>query len=302
MWSEPQTFLAVLRLGSVSGAAREMGLAQATVRRRIEALEARLGAPLFARGPGGLTPTPTAARLGELAGGVEEMAGRWLQGAAVRTARPVEGAVRVSAVEVFAVERLAPFLAEMRAEQPGINLVLRAKNHVEDLLRGEADIALRMVRPTQNALVARLAGATEIGLFAHRDFLARHGEPSDLADLRRFAVVGPATEVTPLRRLRDIGFDIPRREMVFRSDSMVTLLAALDAGMGVGPGLACVMVNHPNLVRVLPRVAAPIEVWAAMHEDQRTAPAVRLVFDALCRFLQRRDLDQAWGPASVNGR
>ena len=188
-WDELRTFLEVMRDGSLSGAGRRLGIAQPTVGRHIDALEAALGLPLFARSPRGLAPTEAAANL---APHVEAMAAASaaLARAAAGEASADQGVVRVTASEIVGCEVLPAIFATFHAKSPGVAIELALTNRNEDLSRRDADIAVRMVRPTQSALVARRIGETRIGLYAHRDYLARFGTPTSLDELGRHRLIG----------------------------------------------------------------------------------------------------------------
>ena len=181
-WELFRTFLEVVRDGSLSGAARRLGLTQPTVGRHVDALEAALSLPLFTRSPQGLIPTAAAL---DLVPHAESMAAASaaLRRAASGEAATDRGTVRITASEIMGCEVLPPMLASFRRKHPRIELELTLNNRNEDLLRRDADIAVRMNRPTQKALVARRIGKTMIGLYAHRDYLAEFGTPKSFADL-----------------------------------------------------------------------------------------------------------------------
>src|SRR5271165_6782336 len=181
-WDELRTFFEVVRDGSLSGAARRLGLTQPTVGRHVGALEAALGLTLFTRSPRGLTPTPAAVALAPH-GEAMAAAAASLSRSASSEAAIDRGVVRVTASEIVGCEVLPPIFAAFRARNPGIAVELAVTNRNEDLSRGDADIAVRMVRPTQSGFVARRIGLTRIRLYAHRDYLERFGEPRSLADL-----------------------------------------------------------------------------------------------------------------------
>jgi DNA-binding transcriptional LysR family regulator len=153
-WDELRTFAEVVRDGSLSGAARRLGLTQPTVGRHMDGLEAALGLTLFARSPRGLTPTPAALALAPHVEGMAAAAAA-LGRAASGEAAADRGAVRVTASDVIGCEVLPPILAAFRAEHPGIELEIALTNRTEDLARREADIAVRMVRPLRRAALAR---------------------------------------------------------------------------------------------------------------------------------------------------
>jgi len=279
-WERQRAFLAVLREGSLSAAARALSVAQPTVRRRMEELEAALGVPLFTRSSGGLQPTETALELGDHA---EAMA--LAADAFVRTgsagACDIAGTVRISASEVVAVEVLPPMLAALRRTHPGLVFELSPSNRNEDLLRREADIAIRMVRPTQSALVARRIGAVPLGLHARADYLAANGTPASLDELRAIGLIGVERD-TPSLRDYQTRFGITRDDFVFRSDSDLAQLAAIRAGIGIGICQIPLAARDPALVRVMPEAfELDLETWVVTHEDLRGVARIRATFHHL---------------------
>lgn len=286
-WDELRTFVEVARDGSLSGAARRLGLTQPTVGRHIDALEEALGLTLFTRSPRGLNSTPAALALGPH---VEAMAAA--AAALVRTASGEaaadRGAVRVTASEVIGCEVLPPMLAAFRADHPGVAVELALTNRNEDLARRDADIAVRMVRPTQSGLIARRIGAARIGLYAHRDYLARFGEPRSVADLKNHCVIGFDRDNRSFRAAGDIGRRLTREDFGFRCDNDLAQLAALRAGVGIGGCQDNIARRTPELVAVLPNALNyALEVWLVMHEDLRATRRVRLLFDHLATGLAK---------------
>ncbi len=278
-WDELRTFVEVARDGSLSGAARRLGLTQPTVGRHIDALEAALGLTLFTRSPRGLTPTSAALALGPH---VEAMAtaAAALGRAASGEAAADRGVVRVTASEVIGCEVLPPILAAFHIEHPGIAIELALTNRNEDLARRDADIAVRMVRPTQSGLVARKIGASRIGLYAHRDYLARFGEPRSFADLASHCVIGFDRDNRSFRGAGDFAQRLTREDFGFRCDNDLAQLAALRAGFGIGGCQANIARRTPELVAVLPNaIQYALEVWLVMHENLKTTRRVRLLFD-----------------------
>ncbi len=280
-WDELRTFVEVSRDGSLSGAARRLGLTQPTVGRHIDALEAALGLTLFTRSPRGLTPMPAALALEPH---VEAMAAAAaaLGRAASGEAAADRGAVRVTASDVIGCEVLPPILAAFHAAHPGIAIELALSNRTADLGRRDADIAVRMVRPTQSGLVARRIGASRIGLYAHRDYLARFGEPRSLADLASHCVIGFDRDNSSFRGAGDFARTLTRETFGFRCDNDLAQLAALRAGAGVGGCQENIARRMPELVAVLPSAFHyALEVWLVMHEDLKATRRVRLLFDHL---------------------
>lgn len=285
-WELYGTFLSVLETGSLSAASRALKVAQPTVRRRLEALEASLGAVLFTRSPNGLTPTEAALATRPHA---EAMAAS--ARAMVRAlSGPLEadhGTVRVTTSEVIGAEVLPPLLAPWLPAHPNLQLEWVLSNRTQDLLRREADVAVRMVAPTQAALVARKVGVIPVGLFAHRDYLRRHPAPRRASDLSGHRLIGADRSSAQLEALKAIGAAETSRDFAWRSDNDLVQLAALRAGLGIGVCQVPLAARTPVLVRVLPAVAFPLETWVVMHEDLRRVQRVRLVFEQLVQVLQR---------------
>lgn len=280
-WNLYRTFLAVFHEGSLSGAARRLGLTQPTVGRHLDALEAALGARLFLRTPQGLSPSEVALRVLPFAERLQGTAAALLRAATDR-ADDVRGVVRVSASEVFGVERLPAVLVSLRRAHPGLVIELVLTNEVQDLLRQEADIAVRMADPRQQALIAHRLPSVPLGLFAHRDYLALRGIPASPADLAGHDVIGFDRETPALRRLVERFPDIDRARFALRCDSDLAQLAAIRAGFGIGMCQVGLARRDDRLVHVLPdAVRVELGLWIVMHEDLRSSPRCRIVFDAL---------------------
>ena len=284
-WVRYQAFLAVLEGGSLSAAARALGLAQPTVRRRIEELERRIATTLFTRSPAGLLPTSLARELALPARAMAAAAEAFARTASAE-AGAASGVVRVTASEVIGVEVLPPILAALQARHAGMVIELGTVNRNEDLLLREADIAVRMLRPTQEALVARRVGVARLGLFAHRRLLDLHGQPQSVAALRSLPLVGFEHEPSAVRDLRRQVLGLRREDFTFRSDSHLAQLAAIRAGAGAGFCQMALARRTPELVQLFANtIAYDLEIWLAMHEDLRPVRRVRLVFDHLAQAL-----------------
>lgn len=283
-WEQQRAFLAVLETGSLSGAARRLNLAQPTVRARIEGLEAALGTALFTRSPSGLTPTERGRSLHEHA-----RAMAYASDAFVRTASAapdeIAGTVRVTASEVIAVEVLPAIFAGLARKHPRLAIELSPSNRNEDVLRREADVAVRMVPPQQEALVARRIGAVPLGVHAHRAYLTGRPVPASAADLAAHRIIGPEHDSPMLRAVQAAGFPVQLGDLSFRSDNDHAQLAAIRAGLGVG--ICQVPIGtRDGLVRLLPDFQFDLETWVVCHEDLRGLARVRAVFDALVAGLQ----------------
>lgn len=280
-WESQRAFLAVLREGSLSAAARALGVAQPTVRRRLEALERSIGVALFTRSPSGLSPTEAARELGGHAEVMAAAAEAFARTASADT-DAAHGTVRITASDVVGAEVLPSVLAGLRETQPGLVFELSLTNRNEDLLRHEADIAVRMVRPTQAAMVATRVGVVELGLFAKADYLERHGTPAGLEDLDRFALIGPDRETADLRALNALGLRLARPKFSCRTDNQLAQLGAIRAGLGIGICQKAIARRDPTLVAVLPEAFSyGLDTWVTMHEDLRRVRRVRATFGHL---------------------
>ncbi|MDT3420143.1 DNA-binding transcriptional LysR family regulator [Pseudomonas protegens] len=284
-WDWYRTFLAVLDSGSLSAAGRAMGLTQPTVGRHIDQLEAALGLKLFTRSFDGFTATEAALELKpyllQLAAG--EAA---LRRVASSHGAGVQGSVRISASEIIGVEVLPPILATLRQQHPQLVVELVLSNRADDLLQRQADIAVRMFRPTQEALLVRRVADIELGLHAHRDYLQQQGTPLSLEQLAGHALIGFDRETAFIRRLQQQYPMLARGAFAWRSDSDLAQLAALRAGFGIGACQVRLAEADPRLVRVLAEQFAPnLEAWVAMHEDLRNSPRCAVTFAALVQGL-----------------
>ncbi len=288
-WELYRTFLSVLNEGSLSGAARALGVTQPTAGRHIAALEKALGLALFTRSPTGLLPTEGALALRTQAEAMERTAAS-LERTAASQGNGVRGVVRITASETIGTEVLPPVLGQLRREHPELEIELVLTNKVQDLLRREADIAVRMTPPKQAMLIARRIGKIEVGLHATREYLDRHGAPRNIKDLAGHTLIGFDTETAFLRAASKMLPGMSRELFALRANSDIAQLALIRAGAGLGfcqVPLARRAGTEP-LVRVLPRqVSLPLDTWITMHEDLRNRPSCRVTFEALVAALQR---------------
>lgn len=284
-WEHWRTFLAVIEDGSLSGAARALQLTQPTVGRHIDALEAATGARLFTRSRNGLNPTQLALSLVPQAHAMATAADNLVRTASGERGE-ARGTVRLTASEIVGTLVLPPMLSAFREAHPAIEIELALSNRNENLLRRDADIAVRMMRPQQEAIVARHVGAARIGLFAHRDYAVRHGLPQRVEDLGSHPIVGIDRDEALLDGVSIAGRPLSREMFALRCDSDVAQLMAVKAGFGIGACHLGLAADDPDLVPVLPETAEfGYEMWVAMHEDLRDTRRVRLMFDHLVEAL-----------------
>lgn len=285
-WALYRTLLSVLDEGSLSAAARALGLTQPTVARHVDALEAALSADLFVRSQRGLEPTDLALSLRPHAQVMATTAAALLRTASGAHA-DIAGTVRIAASDVVGVEHLPPVLTRLRRAYPALVIELLLSDRVSDLLAREADIAIRMVEPTQTALLARRLAPVELGFHAHRDYLARAGTPVAIDELIAHDLIGYDTETPALRAMTRTLPPLERRCFALRTDSNVAQLAAIRAGFGIGICQVGIARRDPALVRVLPDITLPLPLWIVMHENLKTNARCRAVFDGLAEGIAR---------------
>jgi DNA-binding transcriptional LysR family regulator len=286
-WEMYRSLLAVLDEGSLSGAARTLGVAQPTVGRHIASLEKSLKLALFTRSQTGLMPTEAALALRTYAESMSNTAAA-LERAAASQGSGVRGTVRITASDVIGVEVLPPIIAGLRDEHPELVVELVLTDRIQDLLRREADIAVRMTRPRQELLVARRIGQIELGMFAHQRYLSRRGTPNSMADVAHHALIGFDQ---PTLFVRGAGKSLSgwRREaFAMRTDNNLAQLALIRAGAGIGVCQSAIARRDDALVRLFPlQFSLPLETWVTMHEDLRNSPRCRIAFDALVNGLRQ---------------
>lgn len=285
-WETQRVFLAVLRTGSLSAAARALGIAQATARRRIDSLEDSLGTSLFVRSPSGLMPTDTAR---ELIGHAQSMAlaAEAFARAASAQANVPGGTVRVTSSQLLGIEVLPSMLGEIHAAQPQLAIELSVSNRLEDLALQEADVAVRIRRPCESAVVTRQVGNLHVGLYATAQLIEHRGLPRCADELNDYPLIGPDRNLAEQSFLAQRGFLCTGANVVIRTDDHSAQFASLRAGLGIGVCSGQLARRH-GLVRVLPeQVDFPVDVWIAMHHDLKRVRRVTLVFDALSQALSR---------------
>ncbi|MCV9961269.1 LysR family transcriptional regulator [Pararhizobium sp. BT-229] len=284
-WDFYRTFLTVLTEGSLSAAARELGLTQPTIGRHVDALENAIGFQLFIRSPQGLIPTEAAL---DLKPHVEQLAANAaaLLRAATGQGNTVRGTVRISASEVIGIEVLPPMLAALKDRHPDLVIELSVSDAVEDILRQEADIAVRMAPPAQDALITRRIGGIPLGLHAHRHYLDKYGTPDKLEDLRTHQVIGFDRESAFVRAMRKRVPLLDIMRPTLKSDSNLAQLAMIRAGCGIGVCQVKLAKRDPNLIRLFrTEFELPLETFVVMHETMKTTPRCRVTFDALVEGL-----------------
>lgn len=284
-WNRARAFLVTAEEGSFSAAARALGLSQPTVGRQVAALEEALGVVLFARTGTALELTEAGLAVAEHARAMGAAATR-LSLAASGTSEALEGDVCVTASELIAAFLLPPVVAGLRRDHPGIRLEIVAANDVRDLLRREADIAVRNVAPTEPDLVGRRLGARRARMYATPEYLARIGPVTGPADLSGADFFAFDHSDLMVEGVRPLGLELTRANFPMISGSHLVQWELCKRGLGIGFFMEDVGDPAPEVVRVLPSLPTlPVPIWLVSHRELRTSRRIRVVFDRLAEVL-----------------
>ena len=284
-WTLLRSFLAVVEGGSLSAAAKSIGATQPTLSRHIRELETALGVILFTRSAQGLDPTTAALGLVEDAramGAAAEALNLKAQG----RSQQLFGTVRITASVIVANLMLPPILAALRQAEPSIQVEIVASDTNQNLLRRDADIAIRMADPTQNALIARKLGDTPIGLFATRDYFDRRGRIGSRQDLYHHDLIGLDRSDFLIRGFAAHDIELAREAFALRTDDGMLTWHLLLAGAGVGIAQVIIARRHPVLEQVEGGITlGALPVWLVMSEEVRNNGRIRRVADFLSAAL-----------------
>jgi len=265
-WRLWTTFLAVMDKQSLSGAARYLAMTQPTIGRHIDMLEAELGAVLFTRSKSGMATTAATLKR---------------QAANATNKRPA--IVRITANQIVGTELLPNALREFRLSNPQIQLEIDITNALLNLPQRSADIAIRMTRPTQDKLVAKKIRDAHLGLYASRDYIKSRGEPKQADALFDHDLIGYDKDQHRLSGITIGSRALTPGDFAIRCDSDIAQLAALRAGLGIGICHAKIA-KRDGLISILTsEISLVLPVWLVMHEDLKSDPHVRAVFDHLGR-------------------
>jgi len=285
-WSLVQAFLAVSEVGSLSAAARVLGSSQPTVGRQIHAMEEQLGAELFQRHDKGLTLTETGEAMLAPARAMRQ-AIHEIELRAAGKAETLEGAVRITSSVVVGTEHLPPIVARIRREEPRIEIEFHVSDETSNLHFREADIAVRLYRPTQLDLVTQHLGDLRFAAFAAKSYVERRGLPRRPEDLLAHDVVGMDRETAILEGFRQAGFPVEREWFKVRADNPIAYWQLVRAGAGIGFGQVLVGARDPELVEIPLGLDLPTyPVWLTAHEAVRHAPRVARVWELLAEELR----------------
>jgi DNA-binding transcriptional LysR family regulator len=280
-WNRARAFLVTAEEGSLSAAARALGMTQPTLGRQVTALETELGVALFERGGRGLELTPSGLDLLEHVRAMGDAASRFSLTASGQSTS-IEGSICITATEVMAAFVLPPILGRLRQLEPGIEIELIASNSTSDLKRREADIAVRAFRPTQSDLIARKVCDTNMHPYAARSYLRRLGNPRSPKDLGGADFLGIDKTNLLVDVLNERGFTLTLRNFPVITENHLVQWELVKQGLGIGFMTEDVGDAEPLVERALPRLDPfPVEVWLVAHRELKTSRRVRMVFDFL---------------------
>ncbi len=280
-WSLLQAFICVAEAGSLSEAARRLGQSQPTLGRQIAKIEAALNTSLFVRQPRGLVLNEAGEALLPMAAQMQEAARR-LSLVAAGQSQSLKGTVRITASKVFSHYTLPPILAHIHRAEPEIQLELAPSDSSENLLFGEADIAIRMYRPTQEDVVARKLGTLKTALFAHESYLKARGMPESFTEIGAHDFIGFDRNPAIIDAMRGLGVVRSREDFALRCDDQATYWELAKAGCGIGATQLRLGLATKGMVQVLPDLPMQaLPVWLVAAKALRHSPRIRRVYDLL---------------------
>ena len=284
-WNRARAFLVTAEEGSLSAAARALGMAQPTLGRQVDALEEELGIVLFERVGRGLTLTPSGLELLDHVRAMGEAANR-MSLAAAGQSQSIEGKVVIAASDVYAAFLLPPILAKLRQAQPGIEVEIVVSTKASDLLRREADIAIRNFRPSKPDLVARKIRDVPARLYATPAYLDSLNNPQLPFDLRQADFISVDGSGMFLKGLNAMGFHLTERNFPILTENYLVMWELVKHGLGIGILDGSIGDAEPKVTRVLPDLAPLMfPIWLVAHRELNTSRRIRLVFDLLAKEL-----------------
>lgn len=285
-WNRARAFLVTAEEGSLSAAARALGLAQPTLSRQVEALQQELGVVLFERFGRGLELTPAGANLVEHVRtmGNGAMA---LSIAAQGQSDEISGPVTISASDAYAGLWLPPILQKLRQQEPGLVIRVLAENSASDLMRREADIAIRNFRPKEPELVAKRIADTGAAFYASSAYIKEHGQITSPDDWERANLIVPGNTTAFLAALQGIGLPVDENSVAFECSSYLAMWEMVRQGLGIGALDVRIGDHEDGIMRAAPdTLDLAFPIWLVAHRDILTNKRLRMVFDFLAQELK----------------
>lgn len=285
-WNQARAFLATAESGSLSAAARSLGLTQPTLSRQVAALEDSLGIALFDRVGKSLSITPTGVELLDHFRAMGEAAASVALSASGQS-QAIEGQVSITASDALSAYFLPPILMRMREIAPGIEVEVLASNEMRDLRRREADIAIRHARPDQPDLIAKLVRMSSAHFYAATSYLDQHGRPQTAADLLDATFIGFAPVDRLIAGLNSCGLALTRGQFKVVTDNGVVAGELIRRGFGIGVMPKEFAGFLPDVEPILPDlVSLPLPFWLVTHRELLTSRRIRLVYDLLAEAFE----------------
>jgi DNA-binding transcriptional LysR family regulator len=286
-WNKARAFLVTAEEGSLSAAARALGMAQPTLGRQVDGLEQELGIILFERVGRGLTLTPSGLELLDHVRDMGEAAGR-VSLTALGQSQALEGTICISASETYAAVLLPPIIAKLRKMEPGIQVEIVVANHASDLRRREADIAIRNFRPTEPDLIAKKIGDADAVLYATPDYIAEIRNPTKPYDLRHAEFVNMDHSGMMLKGLNTLGLGLTEANFPLLTENYLVMWELVRQGAAIGLLDAYIGDADPVVRRVLPNLEPLVfPIWLVSHRELTTNRRIRMVYDFLAAELRR---------------
>lgn len=286
-WNQVRAFLATAEEGSLSAAARALGQTQPTLGRQVSALEERLGVTLFERVGRGLQLTQSGRELLRHVKAMGEAAAQ-ISLTATGQSQAIDGEVRITASDIMAMYTLPPILQRVLDAAPRLKIDIIAVNDIQDILRREADIAIRHVRPEQPELVARLVQEPTASFYAAKDYLDRQGRPKTINDLAAHQFVSFGDTDQMIGFVEPLGIELTRDNFRLQSKSGVVAWELVRRGLGIAVMSDDVGAATPEVERLVPSMAPFVfPVWLVTHRELHTSKRIRLVFDMLAEAFAR---------------
>jgi DNA-binding transcriptional LysR family regulator len=284
-WNRARAFLVTAEEGSLSAAARALGMAQPTLGRQVNALEDELGVVLFERVGRGLTLTPSGLELLDHVRAMGNAANRISLSAAGQS-QSIEGTICISASEIYAAFLLPPIIIKLRELEPGIDIEIVASHATSDLRRREADIAIRNFRPTEPDLVAKKIRDVPARLYATPNYIERIGNPKLPVDLEQADFISIDSAGALRNGLNAIGFNLTQRNFPIMTENYLVMWELVKHGLGIGILDGNIGDAEPLVERVLPDLEPLMfPIWLVAHRELNTSRRIRMVFDLLAAEL-----------------
>jgi DNA-binding transcriptional LysR family regulator len=284
-WNRARAFLVTAEEGSLSAAARALGMTQPTLGRQVSALESQLGVVLFERVGGRLSLTSSGL---DLLGHVKTMAdaANQVSLAATKRSDSMDGNVCIAASEIYATYLLPPIIYKLRMAEPGISIKVVSSNEASDLLRREADIAIRSFRPTEAELISKKIKDVDAPFYAAKNYTEQYGSLPTLVDLENVQFLSIGDKSVFLKQMNERGFAISEDNLSIESESHIVHWEMVKQGLGIGIVPDNIGDREPLVERVLTSIK-PISfpIWLTSHRELKASKRIRFVFDFLAEEL-----------------